>query len=330
VPLPPPGKIQVKFGFTVQDRWIIERPPENQLPLANFSFQPLFTCLSVSNILVVIGCLLQETRLVLVSKHYAILGPVAEALLSLLFPFRWQGMYLPILPYSMLEILDAPVPYLVGLHARYLAEIPIEQRPPGVVVVDLDRDAVHLGVTECRSEHSRQIPSLPERHALKCKAKLMEFGSMVYIPPPSMRVGTITTGAGVEIPMVERDSFAQEATGDVSITQRRRRDVLAPTDRAFRDNELLVPISGFISEQGQLVSQKRELSASAVDTPDQGKKKFSMPRFLKSSPSTVGENGHVVSTDSSMENDSILDMTEVCDFAPTECVCCCPSNIHSI
>jgi DENN (AEX-3) domain len=302
----------VNFGFTVQDRWIIERPPENQLPLANFSFQPLFTSLSVSNILVVMGCLLQETRLVLVSKHYAILGPIAEALLSLLFPFHWQGMYLPILPYSMLEILDAPVPYLVGLHARYLLEVPIERRPPGVVVVDLDRNAVHLGVTECPSGHPRQIPSLPERHALKCKAKLMEFGSVVFVAPPSLRVGTITTGAGVEIPSVDREAFAQEATMDVASTlRRRRRDVLDPTDRAFRDNELLVPISGFISEQGQLVSQKRD---GTGDTPDHGKKKFPMPRFLKSSPSAVGENGLVVSSDSSIENDNILDMNEVRDL----------------
>ena len=307
--------MQVKFGFTVQDRWIIERPPENQLPLVNFSFQPLFTCLSVSNILVVLGCLLQETRLVLVSKHYAILGPVSEALLSLLFPFHWQGMYLPILPYSMLEILDAPVPYLVGLHARFLSEVPFELRPAGIVVVDLDRDVVHLGFTESPSAQPRRIPSLPERHALKCKAKWMEFGSTVYIAPPTLRVGTITTGAGVEIPSADRDAFAQETTSDV-LQRQRRRDVLAPTDRAFRDNELLVPISGFISEQGQLVSQKRELP-TAVDTPDHAKKKFPLPRFLKSSPSVTGENGAVVSSsEQTQENENILEMNEVRSFAP--------------
>lgn len=256
VPLPPPGKVQVKFGFTIKDNWTIERPPENQLPLANFSYQPLFACLSVSNVLVVMGCLLQETRVALVSKHYALLGPVAEALLSLLFPFHWQGMYLPIMPYNMLEILDAPVPYLVGLHSRYLTEVPVERRPEGVVLVDLDRDEVHLGFCD-DSEYARSVPALPERHAIKLKAKLLEFAACAYIMPNTQRAGYITTGFAEEFPQSERDVYAQISSNEVPTNSTaRRRDIFPHTDKAFRDNELLVPISGFLSEHGHLYQRE--------------------------------------------------------------------------
>jgi len=141
------------------------------------------------------GCLLQETRVALVSQYYAILGPVAEALLSFLFPFHWQGMYLTLVPRNMLDILDAPVPYLVGIHGRYLREVPVNQRPHGVVFVDLDRDEVHLGFDDDTST-ARSIPALPEREAAKLKAKLVEFASCAYIIPNNSMAGSITSGSG--------------------------------------------------------------------------------------------------------------------------------------
>jgi hypothetical protein len=94
VPLPPAGRIKVEFGLTNHKVVTIERPALNQLPLANFSFRPLFATLSVGNIITVMGCLLQECRIVILSKHYSLLCPVTEALLSFLFPFTWQGLYI--------------------------------------------------------------------------------------------------------------------------------------------------------------------------------------------------------------------------------------------
>jgi hypothetical protein len=94
VPLPPSGEIKVEFGFAVDKMWSIERPPLNQLPMANFSFRPLFATLSVGNILTVMGCLMSECKVAILSEHYSILCPVAEALLSALFPFTWQGLYI--------------------------------------------------------------------------------------------------------------------------------------------------------------------------------------------------------------------------------------------
>lgn len=40
---------------------------------------------------------------------------VAESLCALAFPFRWQLTYVPILPYSQLKFMEAPVPYIMGL-----------------------------------------------------------------------------------------------------------------------------------------------------------------------------------------------------------------------
>ena len=116
LPLPPQGKVEVKFGFMSDVLCTISRPAPKELPLAKFSFLPLFTALSISNIvMVVVGCLLEETKVVLLSQRYGLLAPCAEALLSFLFSFEWQGIYIPVMPYSLLDVLDAPVPFLLGL-----------------------------------------------------------------------------------------------------------------------------------------------------------------------------------------------------------------------
>ena len=43
---------------------------------------------------------------------------------------------------------QAPVPFLVGIHSRYLQEMGSGKRPEGVVFVDLDNDKIYLGLDE--------------------------------------------------------------------------------------------------------------------------------------------------------------------------------------
>lgn len=43
---------------------------------------------------------------------------VAEGVTCLLFPFSWPHVYVPILPASLQHFLDAPVPFIMGLHSR--------------------------------------------------------------------------------------------------------------------------------------------------------------------------------------------------------------------
>ncbi len=42
---------------------------------------------------------------------------VAEIMTSLLYPFAWPHVYVPVLPTTLLHFLEAPVPFIMGLHA---------------------------------------------------------------------------------------------------------------------------------------------------------------------------------------------------------------------
>uniref|UniRef100_A0A7S2Y961 UDENN domain-containing protein n=1 Tax=Entomoneis paludosa TaxID=265537 RepID=A0A7S2Y961_9STRA len=305
VPLPPPGKVEVRFGFTAHEIWSIRRPPNNELPLVDFSFQPLFASLSVSSVMVVLACLLEETRVALLSKHYAILTPVAEALCSLLFPFHWQGMYIPIMPYSMLDILDAPVPFLVGLHSRYLQETPPTRRPPGVVFVDLDQDIVHLGWNDDGGAYigggnstARTTPALPEKDAQKLKSRLAASASSVYILPESGKAGSITCAEETPLPFGARDSYCLINSAEVPNTVRtlRRKEIWSNVDRAYNDNEMYIPVEDFMSGQG-LFHEKKSSSSKLTESPRVGNKRLRFVRRLLPSPINTSRSSNIAAED---------------------------------
>lgn len=62
-------------------------------------------------------CWCHSVVLWLLTVEFERLMLVAEGITSLLFPFTWQHVYVPILPASMLHFLDAPVPFIMGLQA---------------------------------------------------------------------------------------------------------------------------------------------------------------------------------------------------------------------
>jgi len=199
IPLPPCGKVEIRFGFSDEIPLIkIMRPPSNKLPLVDFSYRPLFRFLSIPNILVVFGCLLQETRVVICSSSYSLLTPICESFLSLLFPFVWQGCYIPVMPYDMLDVLEAPFPFLIGIHSRFLEKG--EERPKGVVFVDVDKDIVHLGYDDLdpgaknQTMYGRRTPALPEKAALKLRSRLEDTTKNQFMMTQSNLKGNITYG----------------------------------------------------------------------------------------------------------------------------------------
>jgi hypothetical protein len=182
LPLPPPGRIEVLFSLP-ESQLQISRPPRNQLPMVDFSYRPLFAYLSVDNILAIFSCLCQEMSICICSRNIALLTPVQEALLSLLFPFVWQGCYVPVLPADMAELLHAPVPLLCGMQVDDISETFLDEdpamRPPGLVLVHLESDTLHYG-SDCNP-----LP-LPKAMLPKLRLKLMEHGSALHQLPEEM------------------------------------------------------------------------------------------------------------------------------------------------
>ena len=145
-PLPPRGRVEVVVSLPSKTL-VLSRAPSNRLPPVDFSYRPLFACLSLHHVLVAFKVLASEFSICFVSDNISLLTPVQEALLSLLFPLVWQGCFIPVLPSSMIELLEAPVPFCVGV-PRGAMPTRLDRQPMSVLIVDLDKDIITVGGKE--------------------------------------------------------------------------------------------------------------------------------------------------------------------------------------
>ncbi|KAM6137520.1 LOW QUALITY PROTEIN: DENN domain-containing protein 5B [Pterocles gutturalis] len=167
VPLPPPGR-SLKF-YGVYEPIICQRPGPNELPLSDYPLREVFELLGLENLVQVFTCVLLEMQILLYSQDYQRLMTVAEGITTLLFPFQWQHVYVPILPASLLH-LDAPVPYLMGLQSkegtdRSKLELPQEAN---LCFVDIDNHFIEL---------PEEFPQFPNKlEFIQVSEVLLQFG----------------------------------------------------------------------------------------------------------------------------------------------------------
>lgn len=75
----------------------------------------LFQVFSVENILLTIGCILTEHKIIIINDNLYQLTNAVLQFVALLFPFKWTTNTIPILPSELFVFLDSPVPYISGV-----------------------------------------------------------------------------------------------------------------------------------------------------------------------------------------------------------------------
>jgi hypothetical protein len=112
----------------------------NEIPGSrNIDIYALFRCLSIPNIVTLFEYVLQESRIILLSSHAAMLHLASLAIANLLYPMKWAGVFIPILPARLVQTIEAPCPYIVGIERRYE---PADYPEDEYVLVDLDVDSI--------------------------------------------------------------------------------------------------------------------------------------------------------------------------------------------
>ena len=74
----------------------------------------LFTHLSSQIIFKIINLLLMEKSLIIHGKNAGIVTTITMAVINLISPFLWEGIFVPLVPDNARELFGAPVPLIVG------------------------------------------------------------------------------------------------------------------------------------------------------------------------------------------------------------------------
>ncbi|XP_011024803.1 PREDICTED: uncharacterized protein LOC105125853 [Populus euphratica] len=91
---------------------------EEALALSIWTTATVCRVLSLENVLALVAGVLLEKQVVVVCPNLGVLSAVVLSLVPMIRPFQWQSLLLPILPRQMLDFLDAPVPFIVGIQHR--------------------------------------------------------------------------------------------------------------------------------------------------------------------------------------------------------------------
>ena len=138
-PSPISSKTQVEISIR-ELRLFARKAALNELPGShNTDLYALFRSLSIANIVVLFEFALAESRIILLSSHTSMLHLASKALVDLLYPLTWAGIFIPVLPARLIQALEAPCPYIVGIERRYDK---IEFPDDDFVLVDLDHDQI--------------------------------------------------------------------------------------------------------------------------------------------------------------------------------------------
>ncbi|OMO98698.1 hypothetical protein CCACVL1_04100 [Corchorus capsularis] len=133
---------------------------EEALALSVWTTATMCRVLSLDSILAVVAGVLLEKQIVVICPNLGVLSAVVLSLVPLIRPFRWQSLLLPVLPTRMLDFLDAPVPFIVG----------VQQKPSDLKLKTSNLVQVNVQKNQVKTCH---LPTLP-RH----KELVYELGSI--------------------------------------------------------------------------------------------------------------------------------------------------------
>ncbi len=116
----------------------------------------------------------------MISSDKKKLVQVGEAIKALTFPFKYEFINIPYLPPSLIDYVNAPLPFLIGIESQYLdqAEDIIND---GTYIIDLDNNKItskHKTSVTLQSNGRSSIklkddlPELPNHYAHKLQKKI--------------------------------------------------------------------------------------------------------------------------------------------------------------
>lgn len=168
VSFPSPQRPRILVQLSAHDTLILSQPVCTPLPLSGADYRTLLMNLGPENCATLLHFVLLENKILLHSLRPAVLTGVAEAVVAMIFPFQWQCPYIPLCPLSLAGVLNAPLPFIVGVDSRYFD---LYDPPPDVVCVDLDTNTIYLS-DEKRHSNWKNLPKKP------CKSLISSLGNL--------------------------------------------------------------------------------------------------------------------------------------------------------
>lgn len=143
-------------------------PSPEDFPRCSYPLEVLLKCFGPRVLIDIVCCVLSECRILFHSSDLALLPVICEGLRTLIYPLQWTHVYLPVVPMHLLNVVEAPVPFMLGTHSKWLKYIQIEYMND-MVLVDCDTAAVDMG-----GSLAMQFPEREDRWLMMALRTIMQ------------------------------------------------------------------------------------------------------------------------------------------------------------
>ncbi|CAL8178196.1 unnamed protein product [Prunus armeniaca] len=135
---------------------------EEAFALSLWTTATICRVLSLESILALFAGVLLEKQVVVVCPNLGVLSATVLSLIPMIRPFQWQSLMLPVLPGKMVDFLDAPVPFIIGIQ-----QVPadLKRKAWDPVQVNVQKDQVKMCHLPTLPRHKDLASELGPIHA---------------------------------------------------------------------------------------------------------------------------------------------------------------------
>ncbi|KAK4761765.1 hypothetical protein SAY87_029649 [Trapa incisa] len=143
---------------------------EEAVALSIWTISTTCRVLSLESVLALVAGALLEKQVVLSCTNLGVLSATVLSLIPIIRPFRWQSLFLPVLPGRMLDFLEAPVPFIVGIQQK---PADLKLKTSNLVHVNVLKDQVKMCHLPTLPRYRELISQLKPIHAqLSCESSV--------------------------------------------------------------------------------------------------------------------------------------------------------------
>ncbi|TYJ32457.1 hypothetical protein E1A91_A05G035800v1 [Gossypium mustelinum] len=135
---------------------------EEATALSTWAVACMCGSLRLEHVLTIFAAALLEKQIVVVCSNLGILSAIVLSVVPLIRPYQWQSLLMPVLPDDMLDFLDAPVPYIVGVKNKTSE---VQSKLANVILVDANKNQIKTSTIPQLPQHRELFACLSPYHA---------------------------------------------------------------------------------------------------------------------------------------------------------------------
>ncbi|KAG2661954.1 hypothetical protein PVAP13_1KG112153 [Panicum virgatum] len=136
---------------------------EESTALSTWAVASICGCLRLEHVMTLFAAALLEKQIVIVCSNLGMLSASVLSIIPLIRPYQWQSLLIPVLPIDMMDFLDAPVPYIVGVQNK---ASDVLSRLSNAVVIDANRNQIKSSSVPQLPQHRELLSSLRPYHSI--------------------------------------------------------------------------------------------------------------------------------------------------------------------